>query len=254
MKSFNDYINIKITEQEDPIRDDYHRLLTEGINDPGIFKAVFMAGGPGSGKSFIAGKTGLTSMGLRVINSDDVFEAALKKAGMETTPENIFSDKGQKIRGGAKVLTGKKQQLSIDGRLGLLVDGTGKSVDKIKIQRAGLERIGYDTMMIFVNTTLNTSVSRDKMRGRSVGKEAVTKMWARVQENIGAFQRVFGRKRFIIVDNTEGKDFNKETLVAYKVAAKFIRSEPENHVAKKWIESERESRGIKTIKKHSRRN
>ena len=52
--------------------------LDEGVNDPAIFKAVFMAGGPGSGKSFIAGKTGLTSMGLRLINSDDVFEAQLE--------------------------------------------------------------------------------------------------------------------------------------------------------------------------------
>ena len=29
--------------------------LFEGVNDPGIFKAVFLAGGPGSGKTFVAG-------------------------------------------------------------------------------------------------------------------------------------------------------------------------------------------------------
>ena len=28
-------------------------LFNEGVNDPGIFKAVFLAGGPGSGKSFV---------------------------------------------------------------------------------------------------------------------------------------------------------------------------------------------------------
>jgi hypothetical protein len=39
--------------------------LQEGVNDPAIFKAVFLAGGPGSGKSFIAGKTGLGSFGFR---------------------------------------------------------------------------------------------------------------------------------------------------------------------------------------------
>ena len=249
MKSFKDYTGIK---EETTI--DIERLLTEGINDPGIFKAVFMAGGPGSGKSFISGKTGLTSMGLRVINSDDIFEAQLEKAGMKATPENIWSDKGQTIRAGAKTLTKKKQQMSIDGRLGLLIDGTGKDVAKIRKQRAGLERLGYDTMMIFVNTTLETSVSRDKLRDRSVGREKVTKMWAAVQENIGAFQRLFGRKRFVVVDNTEGKDFNKETLKAYKIATKFIRSEPDNHIAKKWIETEKEKRGIKTVKKHKRKN
>ena len=29
-------------------------LLNEGVYDKGILKAVFMAGGPGSGKSFVA--------------------------------------------------------------------------------------------------------------------------------------------------------------------------------------------------------
>ena len=248
MKSFKDYTGIN---EETAI--DIERLLTEGINDPGIFKAVFMAGGPGSGKSFIGGKTGLTSMGLRVINSDDIFEAQLEKAGMKATPENIWSEKGQTIRGGAKTLTGKKQQMSIDGRLGLLIDGTGKDVAKIKKQRAGLERLGYDTMMIFVNTTLETSVSRDKLRDRSVGREKVTKMWAKVQENIGAFQRMFGAKRFVVVDNTEGKDFKKETMIAYRMASKFVRSEPDNHLAKKWLKAEKEKRGNKTVKKHRRK-
>ena len=55
-------------------------MLTEGINDPGIFKIIFTAGGPGSGKSFISGKTGLTSMGLRAVNSDDIFEKKLEAA------------------------------------------------------------------------------------------------------------------------------------------------------------------------------
>ena len=56
--------------------------LNEGINDPGIFKAVFMAGGPGSGKSLIAKKVGFQSMGLRPVNSDSSFEQGLKKAGL----------------------------------------------------------------------------------------------------------------------------------------------------------------------------
>ena len=119
MKSFNQY----------SVESDY---LEEGINDPAIFKAVFMAGGPGSGKSFIAGKTGLTSMGFRLINSDDIFEAQLKKAGLETTPENIFSDKGQTIRVGAVAMTANKLQTSLAGRLGLLIDGTGKNVQPIE--------------------------------------------------------------------------------------------------------------------------
>src|SRR5210317_1366961 len=83
--------------------------LDEGVNDPAIFKAVFLAGGPGSGKSFIVGKTGLPSLGFKVVNSDDAFEAGLKKAKMAMTPDNIFSPKGQEIRGKAKRITQTKQ-------------------------------------------------------------------------------------------------------------------------------------------------
>ena len=42
--------------------------IEEGVNDPAIFKAVFLAGGPGSGKSFIVGQTALTALGFKVIN------------------------------------------------------------------------------------------------------------------------------------------------------------------------------------------
>ena len=29
-------------------------VIEEGVNDPGIFKGIFLAGGPGSGKSYVA--------------------------------------------------------------------------------------------------------------------------------------------------------------------------------------------------------
>lgn len=218
-------------------------LLKEGVNDPAIFKAVFMAGGPGSGKSFIAGKTGLTSMGLVLINSDDIFEKKLEKAGLETTPENIYSDKGQTLRGGAKALTKKKQDLAVDGRLGLLIDGTGKDVLKIKKQKAGLERIGYDTMMIFINTTEDTSLERNRGRARTLPDKEVSKMWSHVQANIGAFQRLF-KGRLVIVDNSKGKDADKETLGAYKTAVAWIKKGPSRRSAAAWIANEKRRRGI----------
>ena len=232
----------------------YHdQLIQEGVNDPGIFKIVFTAGGPGSGKSFIAGKTGLTSMGLRAVNSDDIFEkkleAAFERSMNDIGPKDIMSPRGQEIRGGAKKLTGKKQDILIDGRIGLLIDGTGRDVKKIKKQKAGFERLGYECMMIFVNTTLDTSISRDKMRSRTVGADAVTDMWSEVQNNIGAFQRMFGNDKFIVVDNTEGKDFKKETMPAYKTAKRFISKPPKTRGALRWIENEMNRRNITKKKK-----
>jgi len=213
----------------------FHTYLEEGVNDPAIFKAIFLAGGPGSGKSFIVGKTGLTSMGYKVVNSDDAFEAAMKKAGMEMNPDNIFSVQGQELRGKAKNLTGVKQAMYIKGRLGLVIDGTGKDPDKIAKQAINLRAIGYDVAMIFVNTDVDTAVKRDAERERTIGAEEATKYWKAVQRNIGKFQQMFGKKNFLVVDNSEGKDYKQETVRAYRDATKFTKAPIENSVAKKWI-------------------
>lgn len=213
--------------------------LDEGVNDPAIFKAIFLAGGPGSGKSFIVGKTGLTSMGYRVVNSDDAFEAAMKKAGMEMSPDNIFSVKGQELRGKAKRLTSTRQAGYIKGRLGLVIDGTGKDPDKIATQAQKLKALGYDTAMIFVNTDMDTALERNRQRERSLPDKEVEEYWKAVQRNVGKFQRMFGKPNFLVVDNSKGKNYEKETLRAYRDATKFTQKPIENAKAKKWIEDEK---------------
>jgi len=227
--------------------EDKHAMLealTEGVNDPGIFKAVFLAGGPGSGKSFIVGKTALTTFGLKLINSDDAFEAQLKKAGLSTTPEDIFSDKGQEIRGRAKALTKTKQKLALDGRLGLVIDGTGKDYDKIAKQAAMLRGMGYDTAMIFVNTDLDTAQARNEKRDRTLPAAVVEKMWKDVQKNIGKFQNFFGRHMYI-VDNSEGANWEGAVNSAYKRIGAWVKEGPSNPTAKGWITQAKALRGIK---------
>jgi len=232
MKSFKDYHNIN-----------------EGINDPAIFKAVFMAGGPGSGKSFIAGKTALTALGLKLINSDDIFEYTLSKAGLKTTPEDIFSEKGQSIRGSAKALTAKKQEIALNGRLGLIIDGTGKDYEKIRKQKVALNYLGYDTMMLFVNTDVETALKRNRMRSRRLPDEQVKKMWNGVQNNIGKFQSLF-KNDLLIIDNSEGIDLNKSSVRGYRFVSKWVKKDHQNKIAKQWIEKEKKQRGVKTVKPH----
>ncbi len=218
----------------------FKTFIEEGVNDPAIFKAVFLAGGPGSGKSFIVGKTGLPVLGLKVVNSDDAFEAAMKKAGMEMNPDNIFSTQGQELRTKAKKLTSMKQAAYIRGRLGLTIDGTGKDFAKVKKQAQTLQQIGYDASMIFVNTDLDTALQRNRERARSLPDAEVEKYWKTVQKNIGAFQTFFGKKDFIVVDNSTGKDFKQETLRAYRDVQKFLKRPPDNRLAKQWIKKEKE--------------
>jgi hypothetical protein len=158
------------------------------------------------------------------------------------SPENIFSVQGQDIRGKAKALTGKKQARYLMGRLGVVVDGTGKEFDKVKKQAQAMKALGYDVAMIFVNTDLDTAISRDAKRARTIGEKEVTKYWKEVQRNIGAFQTFFGKPNMLIVDNSDGKDYQKETLRAYKDIRRFLEKPPENSKAKSWIKREREKK------------
>lgn len=217
----------------------FKTFLQEGVNDPSIFKAVFLAGGPGSGKSFIANATGLGVLGFKVVNSDDAFEHAMKKAGVNLDPEGIWSAQGQEIRGKAKTLTGKKQEMYIKGRLGLVIDGTGKDIEKMKKQVKEMKKLGYDVAMVFVNTDMDTALKRNRERERVLPDAQVESYWKAIQKNIGAFQQIFGKKNFLVVDNSVGKDYKVETVRAYKDVTKFVKRPLENKKALQWIKDAR---------------
>jgi len=220
---------------------DFDELETieEGVYDPSIFKAIFMAGGPGSGKSYVSNKV-TAGLGMKVVNSDDIFEIFLKKAGMTTTAKDIFSDKGQEIRGNAKSVTSKRMKLFLEGRLGLLIDGTGKDYNNIKKKSERLRKLGYDTYMVFVNTSLEIAQERNAARSRKLDPKEVEKMWRAVQENIGKFQKYFGARNMIIVDNNAADE--KYLTDVYKQVKKLIkknpfpeRNSPQSRIARQWI-------------------
>jgi adenylate kinase family enzyme len=219
--------------------------VEEGVNDPHIFKAIFLAGGPGSGKSYVSGKmTGQKSVmtGLKVVNSDDMYEYLMSRQGMDMSPENVWSDKGQETRNRAKQLTKTKEKKYIDGRLGLILDGTGKDVEKVSKQKEKLEAMGYDCMMLFINTSEEVAIQRDAQRQRSVGASAVSKMWKNVQDNIMKFQQLFGAAHFHVVDNSGGlEDLDRAANFAKveKNIDKFINTPPRKPAAKKWIQQEK---------------
>ncbi len=221
--------------------------LDEGPNDPHIFKAIFLAGGPGSGKGFVVDNMmGADSTGLKVVNSDDVYEKLAKMAKPKpldlSDPEVVASPQGQDTREKAKRLTKLKQGNYIDGRLGLIIDGTAKDVAKTADQKQKLEQLGYDTMMVFVNTNLEMAQKRNKMRPRQLPDEMIEKMWHAVQDNMMKFQQLFGNANFHIVDNSGGlEDPNrKENFVAVeKSIRKFVNEPPRKPQAKSWLANQK---------------
>ena len=107
--------------------------LQEGLQDPNIFKAFFLAGGPGSGKSYVVRKT-TGGTGLKVVNSDDAFEKLLKDANLSLKMPPEEKEPRDMVRSRAKEITSKRKANYIEGRIGLIIDGTGRDYDKIASQ------------------------------------------------------------------------------------------------------------------------
>ena len=214
--------------------------LQEGLNDPNIFKAFFLAGGPGSGKSYVVRKT-TGGTGLKIVNSDDAFEKLLKDAGLslKMPPEEEEPRDVQRKR--AKELTKKRQANYIEGRIGLIIDGTGKDYDKIAKQSIQLRQLGYDTHMIFVNTSLDTALERNAARERSVPESIAIKSWRTVQSNIGKFSQHF-RQNFLVVDNNDATEDVMSPV--FKQIQGLLRKKVKSPLAKQWVMQQMKDRGI----------
>jgi predicted kinase len=241
------------------------QLIQEGVDDPGILKCVFMAGGPGSGKSFTAMeifgidkklKSSFSSFGLKSVNSDSAFEAGLKKNGINPKDlariereEPELWDKITKTPGGirdrAKQLTKKQKSFYEAGRLGMIIDGTGHEYGKIAKNKKYAESLGYDTYMVFVNTSLEVAKERNQARDRVLPDDLLEKSWNDVQNNLGKFQNLFG-SNFRIVDNTVYKPISGQVQ---KAVNQFVRKPVYNQIGKKWIETARALKKSNLIKK-----
>ena len=213
--------------------------LQEGVYDPNIFKAFFLAGGPGSGKSYVVTRTS-KMFGMRVVKSDDVFEKLVKSTGMNMDMRNYTKAQEKRrdeLRDIAKRVTRAREKNYVEGRLGLIIDGTGKNYDKIEKQMRELQQLGYDSHMIFVNTSLDVALERNLKRPRKLPEPLVVKSWNNVQKNIGKFQNLF-RDRFIIVDNNDPNE--PPHLEVFKRVKQLANKKVTNGIAKRWIANELE--------------
>ena len=217
---------------------DFQQYINEGVYDPNIFKAFFLAGGPGSGKSWVSERT-LSGMGLKVINSDNAFARALDKEkmslNMATTDEKEIARRDA-IRAKAKAMTGVQLKLALEGRLGLILDSTARDMSRIESEANSMKYIGYDVHMVFVNTSLEVALKRNQMRARKVPDAIVIQNHKQVQKNIGLYQRIFGISNFVIIDNNKvAEDVNPSV---HKAIRRMVNRKPTSYQAVSWIKRE----------------
>lgn len=222
--------------------------LQEGLNDPNIFKAFFLAGGPGSGKSFVVRAT-TGGTGLQIVNSDDAFERYLKNAGLSQKMPETEKEPRDVERKRAKRVTKARQEGYLEGRLGLIIDGTGKDYEKIAKQSNELKQLGYDTHMIFVNTSLDVALERNAKRDRSVPEDIAVRSWKAVQSNIGKFSQHF-RQNFIVVDNNDANIKDPQVFnEVFKQIKGLLKKKVKSPIAKQWVMQQMKDRGIKRMPK-----
>jgi predicted kinase len=228
-------------------------ILAEGVNDPGIFKAVFLAGGPGSGKTYVVkqifgipDRFNISMSGMKMVNSDKELKYLLRKYGFGTDldkmPDEVFDDLTTPGKSGlrkfSKELTKQRMKLYQQGKLGMIIDGTGHDFRKIQTMKKMLEDDGYDTYMVFVNTSLEVAQKRNQERDRILPPNLLEKSWKDVQKNLGSFQALFNNN-FVIVDNSkhlsEEEAEAKFVPLVTKVIRKFVAKPIKNKLGKMWV-------------------
>lgn len=183
--------------------------------DRGMFKALFITGGPGSGKDVII---------REAIASERIVEFNLQQ--VVDTLNNIH----KKAYG-----TMKRHTEAIVNRGPIIINGPGEYFENIKAIKEDLEALGYETLMVFVDTTNEESKSRNENHKRMMVESIRLDKWIAAQENKTHFSEIF--ENFIWFNNT-GSIQEKEEDIGdiYCIVKTFLDYKPINEKAIDWME------------------
>ena len=231
---------------KEDINETFTEVLSEGVHDQSIFKAVFLAGGPGSGKDYVLSNT-LEGQGLVEINSDKALEFLMDKKGLDKTMPATEKDKRDIVRTRAKTITELKQRLALLGRNGLIINGTGDDYEKISRIKEKLEELGYESAMILVNTDDEVSkqrnIERGQRGGRTVPEDVRKEKWDNVQRSRPEFAKLFGQN-YMEFDNSQDlrqappevvKAKKEELLQLYTNIQQFVSKPPATETSQEWV-------------------
>ena len=195
--------------------------LHEDVNH-GLFKAIFVSGGPGSGKDIII---------RECISCDNMVELNA------TIAISILNDKHKLYEYSAD-----SRREAIRKRKPLVINGTTSEEFKIVEIKNELEELGYETMMVFVNTSNDSSKKRNEMHSRMMVESLRQERWQMSQKVANNFSNNF--TKFVEFDNSldlkeasEIERTNKEqdiTLI-HEITNWFLSMPVENKVANDWL-------------------
>ena len=217
-------------------------MLSEGVYDPGIFKAVFLMGGPGSGKSTVVDALALKALGLKTINSDTHFERLMKDANMSMkmtkTGSGTVNPERDKLRAKGKAIASKQMDIHVPARLGLIFDTTSAKAGKIQNYKKQLDALGYEYKMVFVKTSLELAQRLNSMRARTLPPEILIQEHEAVEKNAAVFKRLFKNDFIEIVNDDSVQTLQRKSSKLFGQMMSWCQRFPTNKIALAWKERE----------------
>ena len=197
--------------------------------DRGRNRAIFVTGGPGSGKDVII---------RECISDQNVIECNFQQM------VDIMND----IHRPAMRSMNPKLE-SIRNRGPLIINGPADDFEKISHIKEELDRMGYESMMIFVDTTDTTSRERNTLLSRMMVESIRHEKWSKAQMNVDNFSKIF--ENFIRFDNTGDLEYKVDDISeTYTITSQFFDSSvrtPIEFTGNKFLQIY-EAKGVKILK------
>jgi predicted kinase len=181
----------------------------------GHFKAIFVTGGPGSGKDIII---------REAIAEARIVELNLIQARDYLGDKQKLSEKTSDFR-----------REAIRNRGPLIINGPADDREKLSYVREELEELGYETLMVFVNTTNEASKERNTLLSRMMVESIRQDKWLKAQENTKYFNEMF--TNFVSFDNTgdiDSKDGDIHEI--YQMTESFLDRKSVNETVNDWLQ------------------
>ena len=185
------------------------REIIEGRFDPYTNRAIFFAGGAGSGKTFIARKLASVFYGLKQVNPDAALKMMMRRKGLDLKMPDREEPQREPLRQYSKQVAGKQQRTYQQEGLGMIIDTTGRSYTMIADMKQELEDADYETAMIFVDADIATQLKRNTTRERQVPEKVIKNNYYTIKQNQGKYEQLFGYQ-FFYINNSQSAQANIE--------------------------------------------
>lgn len=201
--------------------------------DRGLFKAIFVTGGPGSGKDIVIREAIAESRAVE-LNTVQAFDYLMDKQKL--------SEKTNDFR-----------REAIRNRGPLIINGPADDHSRILTIKEELEELGYNTLMVFVNTTNEASKTRNEKLTKMISESIRQEKWNLAQTTRESYLQNFDS--FIDFDNTGNYETIEEDITqTYQNINKFIDTKQINETSFAWLENRGKLNINETFKHYFKEN